>query len=163
MSAKPTSLAAPAPASRMVRSESPSARLVRRTLRNRGAQIGAVILLVLIAASLGAPILTSHDPNAIDPTATLPPPSREHPMGTDHIGRDVFARFLYGGRLSLRVGLIAIALGATLGVTIGLIMHGSSVMTGHGPGCQDMLVCADGQIEPVLDAGANIAKILGIR
>ncbi|HQY90092.1 ABC transporter permease [Caldilinea sp.] len=121
MSAKPTSLAAPAPASRMVRSESPSARLVRRTLRNRGAQIGAVILLVLIAASLGAPILTSHDPNAIDPTATLQPPSREHPMGTDHIGRDVFARFLYGGRLSLRVGLIAIALGATLGVTIGLI------------------------------------------
>ncbi|HRA68287.1 MAG TPA: ABC transporter permease, partial [Caldilinea sp.] len=81
----------------------------------------AVILLVLIAASLGAPILTSHDPNAIDPTATLQPPSREHPMGTDHIGRDVFARFLYGGRLSLRVGLIAIALGATLGVTIGLI------------------------------------------
>ena len=121
MSAKPTSLAAPAPASRMVRGASPSARLVRRTLRNRGAQIGAVILLVLIAASLGAPLLTSHDPNAIDPTATLQPPSREHPMGTDHIGRDVLTRFLYGGQLSLRVGLIAIALGATIGVTLGLI------------------------------------------
>jgi peptide/nickel transport system permease protein len=75
---------------------------------------------VLIAASLAAPLLTSQDPNAIDPTATLQPPSRAHPMGTDHIGRDVFARFLYGGRLSLRVGLIAIALGATIGVTIGL-------------------------------------------
>ena len=42
-------------------------------------------------------------------------------------------------------------------------MHGDSIMTGHGPGCQDMLACADGEIEPVLDAGANIAKILGIR
>lgn len=49
------------------------------------------------------------------------------------------------------------------GVTIGLIMHGDSVMTGHGPGCQDMLVCASGEIEPVIDKDANLAKILGIR
>jgi hypothetical protein len=49
------------------------------------------------------------------------------------------------------------------GVTIGLIMHGDSVMGGHGPGCQDMLVCAHGEMEPVVDPGANIAQILGIR
>ena len=49
------------------------------------------------------------------------------------------------------------------GVTIGLIMHGDSIMTGHGPGCQDMLVCANGEIEPVIDQDANLAKILGIR
>jgi len=49
------------------------------------------------------------------------------------------------------------------GVTIGLIMHGDSVMTGHGPGCQDMLVSAYGEIDPVIDADANIARILGIR
>lgn len=49
------------------------------------------------------------------------------------------------------------------GVTIGLIMHGDSVMTGHGPGCQDMLVAAHGEIEPVIDPGANIANLLGIR
>lgn len=49
------------------------------------------------------------------------------------------------------------------GVTIGLIMHGDSIMTGHGPGCQDMLVCANGEIEPVIDPDANIAGILGIR
>lgn len=49
------------------------------------------------------------------------------------------------------------------GVSIGLIMHGDSVMTGHGPGCQDMLVCADGVLEPVIDPAANLAKILGIR
>ena len=49
------------------------------------------------------------------------------------------------------------------GVTIGLIMHGDSVMTGHGPGCQDMLVCADGEIEPVLAKDANLANLLRIR
>jgi hypothetical protein len=49
------------------------------------------------------------------------------------------------------------------GVTIGLIMHGDSVMTGHGPGCQDLLACAGGEIEPVIDSAANIAHILHIR
>ena len=49
------------------------------------------------------------------------------------------------------------------GVTIGLIMHGDSTMTGHGPGCQDLLVCADGEIKPVIDPSANIAKLLNIR
>lgn len=47
------------------------------------------------------------------------------------------------------------------GVTIGLIMHGDSVMTGHGPGCQDLLVCTNGEIEPIIDPNANIAEILG--
>ena len=110
-----------APTHVALRGESPTGRILRRTLHNRGAQIGTVVLLVLIALSLGAPLLTSRDPNAIDPTATLQPPSREHPMGTDQIGRDMLARFLYGGRLSLRVGLIAIVIGATIGIAIGLI------------------------------------------
>ena len=48
------------------------------------------------------------------------------------------------------------------GVTIGLIMHGDSAWNGHGPGCQDMLVCANGEIEPVIEAGANIGEILEI-
>ncbi|MGQ9583848.1 MAG: DUF4438 family protein [Anaerolineae bacterium] len=49
------------------------------------------------------------------------------------------------------------------GVTIGLIIHGDSANSGHGPGCQDLLVCADGEIEPTVDPRANIAHILGIR
>lgn len=121
MTAPTATQAAPAPVKLTGRSESPGVRLLRRAFRHPGAQIGTVILLVLVIASLAAPLLTSQDPNAIDPSRTLQPPSLEHPMGTDHIGRDVFARFLYGGRLSLRVGLIAIALGATIGVTIGLL------------------------------------------
>jgi hypothetical protein len=49
------------------------------------------------------------------------------------------------------------------GVTIGVIMHGDSIMTGHGPGCQDLLVAANGDIEPVIDPHANLATILSIR
>jgi hypothetical protein len=49
------------------------------------------------------------------------------------------------------------------GVTIGLIMHGDSVMTGHGPGCQDLLACVDGSLEPVIDPHANLANLLSIR
>jgi hypothetical protein len=49
------------------------------------------------------------------------------------------------------------------GVTIGLIMHGDSPTSGHGPGCQDLLVCANGEIEPIINPQANIARILGIR
>jgi ABC-type dipeptide/oligopeptide/nickel transport system permease subunit len=106
---------------RQVLGESPGKRLLRGSLRNRGAQFGLLVLLVLVAASLAAPLLTSFDPNAIDPSSTLQPPSREHPMGTDNIGRDVFARFLYGGRLSLSVGLLAITLGATVGILVGAL------------------------------------------
>jgi hypothetical protein len=49
------------------------------------------------------------------------------------------------------------------GISIGLIMHGDSVMTGHGPGCQDLLACVDGSIEPVIDPTANLAHFFGIR
>lgn len=103
------------------RSESPNMRLLRRTFRSPSAVIGAFILLLLLAASLVAPLLTDKDPNLINPSQTLKPPSVTQPMGTDHIGRDTWARFLYGGRLSLLVGVIAIGIGATAGITIGAV------------------------------------------
>ena len=90
-------------------SESPNLRLLRRTFRSPSAVIGAVILLVLLVASLAAPLLTDKDPNKINPTQSLKPPSLTQPMGTDNIGRDNWARFLNGGRLSLLVGVIAIS------------------------------------------------------
>jgi peptide/nickel transport system permease protein len=102
------------------RQDSPAARLVRRTFRSRSAQVGAGLLLILILACLAAPLITPLDPNEIDPPAALKVPSGQHLMGTDNTGRDVFARFLYGGRLSLRVGLIAISIGALAGVSLGL-------------------------------------------
>ncbi len=100
---------------------SPGARLIKRIFRNRSAQIGSIVLLVLVIASYAAPLFTSKDPNKTAPALALKSPSLEYPMGTDGIGRDNFARFLYGGRLSLRVGLVGITVGALIGITLGLI------------------------------------------
>lgn len=103
------------------RSESPNVRLARRTFASPSARIGALILLVLVTVSLAAPWLTSLEPNAINPSQTLQPPSLTHLMGTDNIGRDTWTRFVHGGRLSLLVGVIAIAIGATAGILIGAV------------------------------------------
>jgi ABC-type dipeptide/oligopeptide/nickel transport system permease subunit len=103
------------------RSSSPGVRLFRQILRNRSAQIGGILLILLIFFSYGAPLFTDKDPNKTQPSLALKPPSLDFPMGTDGIGRDNFARFLYGGRLSLRVGLVGITIGALLGITFGLI------------------------------------------
>lgn len=102
-------------------SHSPSIRLLRQIFRNRSAQIGGILMLILIFVSYAAPLFTDKDPNKAVPSLALTPPSLEFPMGTDGIGRDNFARFLYGGRLSLRVGLVGITIGALIGITLGLI------------------------------------------
>lgn len=102
-------------------SNSPGMRMVRQVLRNRSAQVGGILLLLLIFFSCAAPFLTDYDPNRNAPTQALQPPGLEHLMGTDNLGRDVFTRFLYGGQLSLRVGLSGILVGAVLGIAIGLI------------------------------------------
>lgn len=102
-------------------SNTPGIRLLRQIFRNRSAQIGGILLLILIFTSYAAPLFTDKDPIRTEPSLALKPPSLEFPMGTDGIGRDNFARFLYGGRLSLRVGLVGITIGALIGITLGLI------------------------------------------
>ena len=102
-------------------SNSPGVRLFRLILRNRSAQIGGILLILLVFSSYGAPLFTDKDPNKTQPALALKPPGLSYPMGTDGIGRDNFARFLYGGRLSLRIGLVGITIGALLGITFGLI------------------------------------------
>ena len=104
-----------------MQANSPGIRLLRQILRNRSAQFGGFLLIVLIFMSYAAPLFTDKDPNKNAPSVALRPPSLEYPMGTDGIGRDNFARFLYGGRLSLRVGLVGITIGALIGITLGLI------------------------------------------
>jgi peptide/nickel transport system permease protein len=92
----------------------------RRFLSIRSAAIGAVILLVLALAAIVAPLVTSFDPAGISPMDAYQPPSGEHLMGTDKFGRDVFTRVLFGARISLTVGLIAIAIGGIIGVLLGM-------------------------------------------
>lgn len=96
-------------------------RMYRQILGNRSAQVGGVLLLLLIFASYAAPLFTDKDPNKTAPTLALKAPSRAFPMGTDGIGRDNFTRFLYGGQLSLRIGLVGISIGALIGIALGLI------------------------------------------
>ena len=94
---------------------------VRRFAANRGAATGVAVLATLVLATVFAPLLTPYRYDRIAPLLVFSPPSGAHWLGTDHFGRDVMSRILYGGRLSLTVGLIATAVGAGLGVPIGLI------------------------------------------
>ncbi|HEX5498994.1 MAG TPA: ABC transporter permease, partial [Thermomicrobiales bacterium] len=93
----------------------------RRLRRNPGAMVGLVVLVAIILLAVLAPAIAPYDPIAQDTTAIRAAPSRQHLFGADNFGRDVFSRVLYGGRMSLPVGFIAICIGAVVGVTLGLI------------------------------------------
>jgi len=80
-----------------------------------------VVLLVMIALVALGPMLWKVAINEIDFTARLKGPSAAHPLGTDDLGQDLFARMLYGGRISLAVGLAAMSMAILVGVTIGAI------------------------------------------
>lgn len=95
--------------------------------------IGMVLLVVITASAVFAPLLTSYNPNAIDMRAVLEPPSWEHLLGTDKIGRDVFTRILYGGRVSIGIGL-----GSALGA--GLLGAFLGVMGGYKRGKLDAVL-----------------------
>ena len=94
-------------------------RALRKLMANRLAMAGLVIFSVILLMSIFAPLLTEHDPQKINLRAMLQPPSWDHLMGTDRTGRDVFARILYGGRISILVGLGSALMAAVIGVGIG--------------------------------------------
>lgn len=94
-------------------------RALRKMLENRLAVIGLVVFAVILLACLAAPLISSYDPGAPDLRSMTQAPSLQHLFGTDKLGRDVFTRTLYGGRLSILIGLGS-ALGAALiGVLLG--------------------------------------------
>lgn len=94
--------------------------VLRRLLRNRGAVLGAIVLGLLVSVGLLASVITSYDPLEMAPKDRLLPPTPEHWFGTDNFGRDIFARVVYGTRISLPMGLISVALALTIGVLGGL-------------------------------------------
>lgn len=91
----------------------------RHLFRNRGAVIGLAIIGLFVVASLAAPLLTRHSPTETSLTRRLQSSSAEHLLGTDELGRDLLTRMLYGGRISLAIGLISVAIGVFIGVPIG--------------------------------------------
>jgi len=102
-------------------------RVVYSLLQNRLAILGVFILIVMVFAALFAPFLTDHDPEAgiiIDgktPPAWSEGGSSEYLLGTDSLGRDILTRMLYGARISLMVGVVAVLIAGAIGITLGLI------------------------------------------
>lgn len=83
--------------------------------------IGLVTIALLLLAALLAPLLTPYDPLRPDIASALQSPSWSHPFGTDEAGRDILTRVLYGARISLRIGVVAVSVIMVVGVTIGVI------------------------------------------
>jgi peptide/nickel transport system permease protein len=98
----------------------PWGRAWRRLKRRRGALIGLAIVLMFVALALFAPWLAPQDPLATSWGAIRKPPGAEHWFGTDEIGRDVFARVVWGTRASLLAGVVSVSISLLLGVPIGL-------------------------------------------
>lgn len=101
-----------------------SSKMTNRTLRkltaNKLAVLGVVMFLVICILCFGAPLFTKYSPTAFALRDKMAPPSMQHIFGTDQMGRDIWSRMLYGGRISILVGLGS-ALGAALiGVTLGM-------------------------------------------
>ncbi len=82
---------------------------------------GAVVVGILTIAALLAPVISPHDPAEISIENALLAPSRAHIFGTDHLGRDLFSRIVYGGRISLSIGFIAVGISLFIGIIIGSI------------------------------------------
>jgi ABC-type dipeptide/oligopeptide/nickel transport system permease subunit len=98
----------------------------RRLLRLKWGVGGAAIYLVIVLSAIFAPVIAPHDPLSVDIRHRMAPPAwmdggtREHILGTDQIGRDLLSRVIWGGRVSLVVGVSAVLLSATIGVLFGL-------------------------------------------
>lgn len=93
-----------------------------REIRNNGhALIGLIILTPIILAIVFAPVLAPYNPTETHAVDRLEGPSEEYPLGTDHLGRDLLSRVLFGGRSSLTLGLAATGLATVVGVPIGII------------------------------------------
>jgi peptide/nickel transport system permease protein len=88
-------------------------------LRNRFAVSSGLFILTMLLFALLAPLIATHDPSAIDPASVLTGPSRSHIFGTDTLGRDIFSRIVYGSRISLSIGFIAVGIAVLVGVLFG--------------------------------------------
>lgn len=90
-------------------------------LKNRMACAGAVVIAIALVLAVFAPFIAPYDPAEIDPGAILMPPSSEHLFGTDTLGRDIFSRVVYGARISLAIGFIAVGIAVLIGLALGSI------------------------------------------
>lgn len=94
---------------------------LKRVVREPLGAMGLVLVVFVLVSAIGASWFSPYEPNKIDIKAKLQPPSAEHILGTDQLGRDTFSRVLVGGQIALKVSLISIGLALIIGLTLGLI------------------------------------------
>ena len=109
------------PAAHGERSQTPFAQALRRLRRNKAALLGAAIAVVLIVVAIFADVLAPRSPTDSDQTQTFRQPSRDYPLGTDQLGRDMLSRIIHGTRISLAVGVSSVLFALFLGVPLGMI------------------------------------------
>lgn len=95
--------------------------IARRFRRHHLAVAGLVVLLLIALSALFAPLIAPYDPNALSTTERLQGPSADHWFGTDDVGRDIFSRVLYGGRISLVIGVSATVVALLIGTLVGAV------------------------------------------
>jgi peptide/nickel transport system permease protein len=106
---------------RRVKVMSPARQVVKRFSRHKLAMSGLVVFLIITLMAIFAPLVTQYDPNHIDLLARNQGPSLDHWFGTDRTGRDVYARVVYAGRVSIMVGVLAVALSVVIAIVLGSI------------------------------------------
>jgi peptide/nickel transport system permease protein len=121
-----TSTSAAAPIKLAVKDDiqplTPTQRVLRRFVRHRAAMAGLFLLIgVFLYILIGSFVFSEADANFNDTSRRLQPPSAEHPFGTDRIGRDIMARTIYGGQISLIIGVLAVTVEVIVGTTIGAL------------------------------------------
>ena len=113
--------------------DSPMARAGRRFLRHRPALVGATMVLFLLIVALFADVLAPYDPLGIDTGRRMLPPDRQNLLGTDQVGRDVLSRLIFGTRVSMSVGIVAVSIQLTIAFILGSL-------SGYLGGKTDMVI-----------------------
>ncbi|MBI5966737.1 MAG: ABC transporter permease, partial [Deltaproteobacteria bacterium] len=94
---------------------------LRRLKRNRTAIIGGIVVSLFVCTAVLAPLVSPYPPNEGEITKRLKPPSKEHLLGTDPLGRDLLSRVIYGARISLQIQVVAVLIALVIGTLLGMI------------------------------------------
>jgi len=130
---------------------------LRRLWRVRLAGVGLVIVGIVVLTALFAPLLAPYDPTQKNTRNLLKAPTLQHPLGTDELGRDTLSRVIYGARISLEVGMIAVGISLIIGVALGLV-------AGYTGGATDSIIMRimDGLLAfPAIVLALAITAMLG--
>ena len=135
----------------------------RRLKRNRGSMVGLGVVALLFAMALLAPLVAPYPPNSMDMKARLQAPSAAHLMGTDSYGRDILSRIVFGSRISLFVGFVAVGIGAIFG---GVLGAGGGYYGGATDDiimrCMDVLLAVPAMILAIAIVGALGTNLLNL-